>query len=314
MAEQLPKLIVLLGPTASGKTGMSLKLAKKFHGEIISADSRQIYKKMDIGTAKVAGEWQWQFGWSGPRKTYFVEDIPHHLIDFVDPGKSFTVAEFRDKALKYAKIAHQSGRVPFVVGGTGLYISALVDNLYIPRVPPNKKLRESLEQKSDAELIHLLKTLDPESAKTIDHRNKRRVIRALEVSIFTGEPFSKQQKKGQPIFDILQVGISVDRDALYERIHARVDGMLEQGLLKEIEQLLQQKYSWDLSSMSGIGYKQFRSYFEQTCSLDDAVSALKRDTRQFAKRQLTWFRRDKRITWCTTYEEVEQLVTQFLAS
>ncbi len=312
MTESLPKLVVLLGPTASGKTSMSLRLAKQYNGNIISADSRQMYKDMTIGTAKVAGEWQWGFGWSGPRKTYMVEGIPHHLVDFLNPGQSFTVAQFRDHAIKYVKMAHSLGRIPFVVGGTGLYISAIVDNFHIPRVPANKKLRQSLEEKSSDELLQLLKTLDPVSAHTIDAHNKRRMIRALEVCIFTGQSFSQQQKKGEPLFDILQIGISVPREELYRRIDARVDEMMHQGLLAEVEQLIQKKYSWDLPSMSGIGYRQFRPYLEGSISLEDAVLALKRDTRRFAKRQLTWFRRDARIVWCDTSDMVEKQVHQFL--
>ncbi|NCO04596.1 MAG: tRNA (adenosine(37)-N6)-dimethylallyltransferase MiaA [Candidatus Magasanikbacteria bacterium] len=313
MSESLPKLVVLLGPTASGKTGLSLQLAKQFDGEIISADSRQIYKKMDIGTAKALGEWHLAFGWSGPRRTYFVEDVPHHLVDFLNPGKRFTVAQFRDKAIKYGKMAHQAGKIPMIVGGTGLYISSIVDNLYIPRVPPNKALRESLEQKTTEELMQLLSSMDPVAVQTIDVKNKRRIIRALEVCIFTGESFSGQKKKGTPVFDILQLGIRVDKETLYQRIDTRVDQMVQDGLEEEIRGLLKQKYSWDLPSMSGIGYRQFRAYIEGIQSFEDAVAELKRDTRRFAKRQSTWFKRDKRIIWVDTYDEAVALATQFLS-
>ncbi len=314
MDNKLPKLIVILGPTASGKTGTSLKLAKKYNGEIISADSRQVYKKMNIGTAKAKGEWEWGFNWNGPRKTYFVEDIPHHLIDIVDPGKQFTAADFRDKAIKYAKMAERAGRIPMVVGGTGLYISALVDNLSIPRVLANKKLRESLEEKTNEELIALLENLDPKILETIDKKNKRRLIRALEVCIFTGEPFSKQRKKGEQIFDVLQIGIEVDRDELHKRISERTDQMVKDGLLDELNALLKQKYGWQLPSMSGIGYKQFKPYTNGECTLEEAIENLKKDTKRFAKRQLTWFKRDKRIKWCKSYEEVDLLVKTFLES
>ena len=162
--KNLPKVIVILGPTASGKTLTSLKLAKEFNGEIISADSRQIYQKMDIGTAKEAGEWRR----NGLRKTFFVQDIPHHLIDFLNPGKTFTAAQFRDRALKYIKLANKHGRVPMIVGGTGLYISALVDNYQIPRVEANNKLRKSFEEKTTAELVKILTSLDP---KAIEKEN-----------------------------------------------------------------------------------------------------------------------------------------------
>lgn len=305
----LPKLVVLLGPTAAGKTEWSLKLAKEFNGDIISADSRQIYKKMDIGTAKAIGEWKR----NGLRKTYYVEDVPHHLIDFLDPGKTFSVAEFRDRALKYCKLANQEGRLPMIVGGTGLYISAIIDNFNIPRVPANKKLRKSLEEKTCQELLALLHNLDPEAAKTIDQNNKRRMIRALEVCIFTGEPFSEQKKKGERLFDVLQIGVDVPRDILHERINDRIDTMMKLGLLKEVERLMMQKYSWDLPSMNGVGYRQFKEYFDGTQSLDQTIERLKKDTRAFARRQMTWFRRDTSIRWCSTYEEAHKLIQLFLS-
>lgn len=308
--EPLPKLIILLGPTASGKTDWALEIARKHNGEIISADSRQIYQKMTIGTAKVKGEWRW----NGLRRTYFVDEIPHHLVDFLNPGKAFSAAEFRDKALKYCKMAHQAGRLPMIVGGTGLYISALVDNFIIPHVVANPKLRQSLEEKTHDELFKLLSRLDPETAQTIDAKNKRRLIRALEVCIMTGEPFSHQRKKGVQLFDILQIGIDVPREVFYDRINRRVDGMAEAGLVVEVENLLKQKYGWNLPSMNGIGYRQFRDYFENGMSLKDTLEALKRDSRHYARKQLTWFRRDPRIKWCATLPEAMSLVEKFLTS
>lgn len=308
----LPKVIVLLGPTASGKTDWGLRLAKKFGGEIIASDSRQIYTKMDIGTAKPKGEWRWHASWKGIRKTFYVDGIPHHLVDIVNPGKRFTAAEFRDTAVKYIKMTQLNEHVPFVVGGTGLYSSALIDNFTIPRVPPNTKLRESLESKKNEELFSLLSILDPEGSKTIDAQNKRRLIRALEVCIFTGKPFSSQKKRGEPMFQFLQLGIDVPREELYARIDARIDVMVETGLVHEVEELVKRKYSWDLPSMSGIGYRQFRPYVEGKASLAECVENLKRDTRHFARRQMTWFRREKNIVWCKNYEEAEELVANFL--
>lgn len=307
---KLPKLIVMLGPTACGKTVWSIRIAKKIGGMIISADSRQIYKGMDIGTAKEKGDWRW----TGLSRAYYIDEVPHHIIDFLNPGKRFSVAEFRDRAIKNVRFAHRSGRVPMIVGGTGLYISSIVDNFSIPRIPPNRKLRASLEEKTHEELHKLLMQLDPKAAKDMDIRNKRRMIRALEVCIFSGEPFSEQRQKGEQLFDILQIGIDVPRDVLYDRINARVDQMMEEGLLDEVEALVKQRYGWTLPSMNGIGYHQFRPYFEGECTLEEAVELLKRDTRHYARRQLSWFRRDKRIKWCTTYEEAEALVDDFLAS
>lgn len=308
----LPKVIVLLGPTASGKTDWALRMAKAVDGEIISADSRQVYKKMDIGTAKPKGEWRWQASRRGLFRTFFVDDVPHHLIDIVDPGKPFTVAEFRDLAIKHVKVTDKQGHVPIVAGGTGLYISALVDNWYIPRVPANKKLRESLEEQSVDALVSLLEKIDPASANAIDRRNKRRVVRALEVAILTGDSFVKQKKKGEPIFSFFQIGIDVPRDELYERIDRRIEDMIQSGLVDEIAKLLKQKYSWQLPSMSGVGYRQFRDHLEGQGMLEEAIAKLKKETRQFARRQMTWFRRDKRILWCKTYEEAFALVEAFL--
>ncbi|HBB37939.1 MAG: tRNA dimethylallyltransferase [Candidatus Magasanikbacteria bacterium GW2011_GWD2_43_18] len=305
---KLPKLIVVLGPTAAGKTAWALRLAQELNGEIIGADSRQIYKKMDVGTAKPEGEWRR----NGLRRSFMVGDIPHHIIDIIDPGKRFSVAEFRDKAVKYVKLIHKSKKIPIVVGGTGLYISSLVDNLHIPRVSPNRKLRQSLEEKSIEDLFALFERMDPEGAQTIDRNNKRRLLRALEVCILSGEPFSVQKKKGEPLFDVLQIGVSVSKDELYRRIEKRVDTMIKLGLVKEVEQLLKQKYAWHLPSMSGVGYRQFQEYFEQGKDLDECIALLKRDTRRFARRQLTWFRRDDRITWCSTYEEAAMLAKEFL--
>ncbi|PIR75652.1 MAG: tRNA (adenosine(37)-N6)-dimethylallyltransferase MiaA [Candidatus Magasanikbacteria bacterium CG_4_9_14_0_2_um_filter_42_11] len=306
--KKLPKLVVLLGPTAAGKTSWGLKLAKELNGEIIGADSRQIYKKMDIGTAKPEGEWKR----NGLRRSFMVDDVPHHIIDILDPGKRFSVAEFRDKAVKYVKLIHKNKRVPLVVGGTGLYISALVDNLHIPRVSPNKKLRQSLEEKSVEELFDLFQKMDPEGAKDIDKRNKRRLLRALEVCIMSGEPFSSQKKKGDPLFDVLQIGVEVPRDELYTRIDERVDDMIKKGLVKEVGQLMKQKYAWHLPSMSGVGYRQFQGYFGNEKKLDECIDLLKRDTRRFARRQLTWFRRDTRIEWFQNYEDAKKRIQDFL--
>lgn len=312
MDTPLPKVIVLLGPTASGKTEWGLKLAQKFSGEIIAADSRQIYKRMDIGTAKPAGEWRWHATWKGIRRTYYVNDVPHHLVDIINPGKRFTAAEFRDRAVKYIKMAEMNKNLPIIVGGTGLYINALVDNFYIPRVPPNTKLRESLESKTHEQLLSLLTILDPESARTIDPNNKRRIIRALEVCIFTGKPFSSQKKKGEQMFWFLQIGIETPREVLYGRIDGRIDLMVKKGILKEVEGLIKRKYSWNLPSMSGIGYRQFKPYLENKITPEECVQNLKRDTRHYARRQMTWFRRSKDIVWCKSYEEAEQRVEEFL--
>jgi len=304
----LPKAIAIVGSTASGKTEWGLRLARELGGEVVSADSRQVYKEMDIGTAKPSGVWKY----TGLRRVYQVDDVPHHLIDFLSPGKSFTTAEFRDKAIKCINSIHKQGKIPFVVGGAGLYIDALAQNFSIPRVPPNKKLRESFEEKTSAELLTWLANLDPQTARSIDPHNKRRIIRALEVCILSGTPFSQHNKRGEQLFDILKIGIVVPRDILWQRIDERIDRMMEKGLLDEVSLLVKRKYGWHLPSMSGVGYRQFKSYFEGTCTLDEVVQLLKRDTKRFAKRQATWFRRDKGIVWCTDFDSARDVVLSFL--
>ncbi|MEK9182938.1 MAG: tRNA (adenosine(37)-N6)-dimethylallyltransferase MiaA [Patescibacteria group bacterium] len=309
-AEKLSKLVVILGPTASGKTDFSIELAKRFNGEIINADSRQIYKKMNIGTAKVRGAWQKNKETN--EKVFVYENIPHYLVDFIDPGDDFSLAQFKDLVVARAREIISRGKLPLLVGGTGLYIQAVVDNLLIPAVPPNKKLRKSLEEKTNLELVELLAKLDPLAVRTIDVENKRRLIRALEVCIWTGKTFSGQQNKGEPLFECLQIGLSVPRDELNNRIAERAEKMMERGLLEEVRALVKQRYGWNLPSMSGTGYKQFANYFQKKISLEEAVELLKRDTRRYARRQMTWFKRDIKIKWVSNVEDAARLITEFL--
>lgn len=296
MKSELPKLIVLLGPTASGKTEWGLWLAKAWNGEIISADSRQVYRGMDIGAAK--------------EKDF--QGVPHHLIDFLDPGEIFTAAEFHDRALSLIGEISSRGRVPFLVGGTGLYISAVVNNWAIPPVAANANIRKGLEAKGADELQRLLARLDPEAMEFVDPRNRRRVIRALEVIILSGTPFSAQRVKGEPAVNALRIGISAPRELLYARINERVDRMMARGLPEEVKALVERKYGWNLSSMSGIGYREFRPYFEGRAGLVEVAEAIKKDTRRFARRQMTWFRRDERTIWVERREEADALVREFL--
>ncbi len=270
----LKKLIVILGPTASGKSELAVKLAQKFEGEIVSADSRQIYKGMDIGTAK--------------------SKEPQYLIDIIEPDQEFTLAQYKELAVKKIKEID----TPFLVGGTGLYIQAVVDNLDIPQVKPDKKLREELEKLSSEQLYQKLKKLDSETA--VDSHNRRRLIRAIEVCVSTGKPFPKKKKK--PLFDILQIGLKTSD----EKINRRVDMMFEMGLVKEVESLIK-KYSPNLPAFSGIGYKEIIQ------NPENAREMIKLHTRQYAKRQMTWFKRDKRIKWIKGYEEAKGLVSQFLS-
>lgn len=305
MKNKLPRLIVVCGPTASGKTDLAIVLAKKFNGEIVNADSRQIYKEMDIATAKPTLD----YGLQTP--DYIVDGINHYLLDIINPDENFTLSDYKDQAQKTIKEIIKKGKIPFLVGGTGLYIKAIVDNLEIPRVEPDLVLRRELESKSAEERIKMLKEIDPETYEKIDIQNPRRVIRALEVVLSTGESFLKQQKKGKPLYDVLQLGIKVDKENLYERINKRCEKMIEAGLVQEAKRLAQ-KYSWELPSMSGIGYRQMRDYIEGKMTLEEAIEWLQTDTRHYAKRQMTWFRKDEKIVWIENEKQAEKKIDEFL--
>lgn len=276
------KLIVILGPTASGKSDLAIKLAKKFNGEIVSADSRQIYQEMDIGTNKLT-----QKQMSG---------IKHYLIDLIKPDQEFTLTQYKRLAIKAIKDIQKRGQLPFLVGGTGLYIQTVVDNLQIPRAKPDKKLRNKLEKLSNQELLQQLKKIDPLTAATIDLNNKRRLIRALEVCLKTKKPFSQQRKKGQPLFDVCQIGLKLNKKTLERRINQRVEQMFKMGLIKETKKLAK-KYSLDRPAMSGIGYQEINQYLQGKINLRQAKALIKQHTRQYARRQMTWFKKDQRINW-----------------
>jgi len=307
MLKKLPKIIVILGPTASGKTDLAIKLAKKFNGEIISADSRQVYKEMNIGTAK-------------PSKKE-LEAVPHHLIDIINPNQEFNVAVYKNLALKAIKETKKRGKIPFLVGGTGLYIKTITNNISFPRVPAKKEMRKNLEKKSEEELLKIYKKLDPEGAKLIDSKNKRRLIRAIEVSKITGKPFWEQRKQGPTIFDILILGIKLPKKELEKRIKKRVEKMLRTGLEKEAKKLIK-KYGWKTSAIQTIGYQEWRDYFKNKISKKEVKEKIKLHTIQFTKRQMTWFsaqggsavggKKEKKIQWVNKYRKAEKLIKQFL--
>ncbi len=290
------KLIVILGPTASGKTELSIKLAKKFDGEIVSADSRQIYKEMDIGTAKPSRE--------------ELREIPHHLIDIIKPNQDFSVALYKKLALKKIKEIHKRKKMPFLVGGTGLYISAVVDNLEFPKIPPNRKLRKELEEKSTKELFEIYRKLDPEGAKYIDKNNKRRLIRAIEVCKISGIPFWRQRKKKKPLYEILQIGIKINKKKLEKKIAKRVNEMIKKGLEKEAEKLFK-KYK-NVPALDTIGYQEWKDYFNGKIKKEEVIEKIILHTKQYAKRQMAWFKRDKRIHWVKNFKEAERVLQNFL--
>lgn len=291
------KLIVILGPTASGKSDLAVKLAKRFNGEIVSADSRQIYQEMDIGTAK-------------PNKKQ-MSGVSHHLIDVVKPNQGFTLAQYKKLAVKIIKDIQERGRLPFLVGGTGLYIQAVVDNLKIPPVKPNKKIRKRLAELTNQELFSQLEKLDPLTAAAIDRHNKRRLIRALEVCLVTKNPFSKQREKGQPLFNICQIGLKINKEVLNKKIAQRVEKMTQTGLVREVKKIIQ-NYSLYLPAMSGIGYQEISQYLQDKITLEKAKELIKQHTRQYARRQMTWFKKDKRIHWIKTYPTAAKIIADFI--
>jgi tRNA dimethylallyltransferase len=282
------KVLVIIGPTAVGKTKLSIELAKRLNGEIISGDSMQIYKKMDIGTAKITTE--------------EMEGIPHHLIDIKDPAESFSVAEFQE--LVRAKITEISnrGKLAIIVGGTGLYIQAVIYDYQFSTAPADGTLRLRLEERARAigkeALHHELTRIDPKSASQIHPNNIRRVIRALEIYYSTGKTMSETQKDQQPetLYQTALIGLIMDREKLYERINSRVEIMVEQGLVAEVKQLYDQGLR-DCQSIQAIGYKEIYDYLDGFVSLEEAIDNLKKNSRHYAKRQLTWFRNKMDVQW-----------------
>lgn len=281
-------LLAILGPTAVGKTALSLALAARLDGEIVSVDSRLVYIGMDIGTAKPTAAEQ--------------EIIPHHLIDILKPDQSLTVAEFQQRAYQAINAVQNRGLLPILVGGTGQYAAAILEGWSIPAAPPDTAIRTALEAfaaQYGAEALHArLQSADPVAAAAIDFRNVRRVVRALEVHQTTGLPISELQRRNPPPYRILKLGLTMPRTELYARIDARIDAMVEHGLVAEVERLIRAGYGWELSAMSALGYREFRDYMTGHASLEEAVALIKKDTRAFVRKQYNWFRlSDPSIHW-----------------
>lgn len=295
-------LFILIGPTAVGKTAVSLDLAKKLDGEIISADSMQIYKYMDIGTAKITSD--------------EMQNIPHHLVDIIYPDESFTVSDYKLRATQYISEINRKNKLPIVVGGTGLYINSLVYKLNFATVPPNDVIRERLENLGNEygnEYLHnILLKVDKASGERISIQDKKRVIRALEINEITGKTmteYNKDFRETNDDYDLVMVCLNMDRAKLYERINHRVDLMLEQGLVEEVKGILSKGYDKSLVALQGIGYKEIIMYLDNNYTLEYAVDKIKQGSRNYAKRQLTWFRRDNRIKWIDVdnFQDIEGL-------
>lgn len=303
------RVLVIVGPTAVGKTALSIRLGQSFRGEVISADSRQIYRQMDIGTAKATAEEQ--------------AALPHHLLDVVDPDEELTLAHYQRLAYEAIDDIWARGRLPILVGGTGLYVRAVLEGWTIPQVPPNLALRAALHAEAERlghqALYDRLAAVDPEAACNIDARNVRRVIRAIEVHHETGQPISELQKKVPPGYRVLRIGLTMPRERLYQRIDERVDRMMAQGLEAEVRDLVARGYHDDLPSMSGLGYRQIASYLRGEVALEEAIALIKRHTRRFVRQQYNWFRlSDPSIHWIDAsaidYDALRALVRVFTDS
>lgn len=295
-----PPVIVLLGPTAVGKTELSLDLCERFRGEVVGADSRQIYRGMDIGTAKPT---------SAERAR-----VPHHLIDICDPDEPFSLADYQQRAYATLAAIHQRGNVPFLVGGTALYIRAVVEGLRIPEAPPNPQLRAELEaflatQGREA-LFHRLRDLDPATAAVIDAQNPRRVLRALEIFMTTGQSKIALEGAVSPPYRFLQLGLDRSRTALYERIDRRVEQMIAQGLIEETQRLLAAGYRPPLPAISSLGYREIIAYLENRLALPAAVEKIKTETHRYVRHQYTWFRKMANIVWFMLEESAMAGITE----
>jgi tRNA dimethylallyltransferase len=296
-------LVAIVGPTAVGKSKLALELSRIFSGEIVSADSRQVYRRMDIGTAKPTPEEQ--------------ALVPHHLIDVVDPDDDFNLALYQRMAREAIDDIRRRGKLAFLVGGSGLYVWSILEGWRIPAIAPDSALRQELEAKAEAEgadtLHKELQKLDPVAAERIDPRNVRRVIRAIEVRHRGGDVPRFGRK--EPFLDYFAIGLTAERDDLYHRIDARVDQMVTRGLIEEVEGLVSAGYGLDLPSMSGLGYKQIGAFLSGEIDLSTAIERIKYDTHRFVRHQYSWFSlRDKRIRWFDSGEKTERTIIRSVKS
>ena len=298
-------VVVIVGPTAVGKSKLAFSIARSLDGEIVNADSRQVYRYMDIGTAKPSLEAR--------------EIVPHHLIDIIAPDETFSVALYQELAYKAIEDIQRRDKLALLVGGSGLYIWAVVEGWQIPKVLPDPEFRRRLSEKAAREgslvLYEELQRVDPAAAEKIDPRNVRRVIRALEVYQATGLPFSHFQQRDSPPFQTLLIGLTTDREDLYRRIDLRVDSMMKQGLAEEVQSLMGRGYSLDLPSMSSLSYKQIGRYLQGKEDLPTAIQQVEFETHRFARHQYAWFRlNDPRLRWFDIKEEVKPAILQLMDS
>jgi len=289
------KIIVILGPTASGKTDLSIKLAKKYNGEVISADSRQVYKGLDIGSGKITKK--------------EMQGIPHYLLDVANPKRKFTVAQYQKLAIKAIKNIQKKNKLPILVGGTGFYIQSIIDGIVIPEVKPNWELRKELEKKSNEELYKMLLEKDPERAKTIDKQNPRRLIRALEIILVTKKPIPFLKSKNN--FEVLQIGIKKTPEELKKPIKKRLKKRLKNNAIINEVKKLHKILSWKRLEEFGLEYRFVAQYLQNKISYQEMIDKIQIESEHYAKRQMTWFKRDKKINWTENSKDAIRMVDSF---
>lgn len=293
-----PKIVAVLGKTATGKSDLAVMLAQKYAGEVISADSRQVYRGFDLGSGKITKK--------------EMCGIPHHLLDVTNPKKQFSVSEYKRLADKAIEKIISRGKTPIICGGTGLYIDAVLKNIVVPEVPPNKKLREKLEKKTTTQLFAILKKLDPRRAKEIDHNNPRRLVRAIEIATALGCVPNLEVRP--PSWDILKIGLDLPDEALKKKIHTRLLVRMKKGMVAEAKNLHRGGLSWKKMEAFGLEYKYLALYLQNKITKEEMFEGIEKDTWQYSKRQATWFKRDKEIRWFEPSEKVKVLkkVEKFL--
>lgn len=298
-----PKLIAVVGPTSSGKSDLAVSIAKKYNGEVVSVDSRQVYRGLNIGSGKITKA--------------EMKGVPHHLLDVANPKKVFTASDFVKKGTNVIEDILKRGKIPILAGGTGFYLSALLGEISLPSVEPNKALRASLEKLSNEKLLERLRKLDPERAEAVGPHNTPRIIRAIEIAEAIGKT-PRQVKESPYAYTVLKIGIQVDNKVLEERINTRLITRLRKGMLAEAKKLHKEGVSWKRMESLGLEYRYMARHLKGDISKEEMIEALKIKIRQYAKRQRTWFKRDKEIKWFTLskvegFKKIEKTVSKFLA-
>ena len=306
----MPKVLAIVGPNASGKSDLAIQLAHKFNGEIISADSRQVYRGLDLSSGKVPGKWKIR----GFNRRYEYQDIPHHLVDIISPRKSFTVQQYKRKAQRALQDILQRGKLPIIAGGTGFYVDALLYDFRIPEAPPNRQLRQELESLTTGQLMHRLGALDPNRAKSIDTNNRRRIIRAIEIVVSIHSPVPKInlfENKKSP-YDLLKIGIFLPDGELKRRIKSRLNRRIKDGMVDEVRRNHFLGVSWRRLEEMGLEFHHIIQHLKGAISREEMITLIETKDHQFARKQMTWFKRDKNTIWIDVPAKAAPLVQDFL--